>query len=349
MKIVFCTSGDRLRPSSRTRAHLVADLLREKGYDAESHHIVTRPWWNTSRNRFREFIRNVRLLSSLRRGDVLYLHKVTEQLDFMGLVLLRKWVFHRGFVFDFDDAIFLPTWRRSLKARLMIRCADTVIVGSHFLQEYALRLNKNSHVLSAPLDTRNIYFPAVRRVGDRHVRIGWTGTWSHYENMRLLLDPLQRLIDEGYKISFIQLGGGEKIYKMLSTVNGLPVEYTASLAWDQPKEVVKRLQQFDIGVMPLQKTEWNRGKDGWKAKEYMGCSVATVLSNWGENLYIVRNGIDGLLAETTEDWYQSLKKLIENDSYRKQIGEGGRKRVETEYSDDIFVPKLLELVMPTAR
>jgi glycosyltransferase involved in cell wall biosynthesis len=344
MKIVFCTKGDRMLPSSRTRAHLVADYLRTQGYDAESHHIKTRAWWNISRERMVDLRNNTHLIAAVGKDDVLYLHKITDQLDFMFLVLIRKWIFGRGYICDFDDAIFLPTWNRALKCWLMVKNADAVIVGSHFLQEYALRHNPRSYVISAPIDTEGVYLPARERIADDRVRIGWTGTPGHFENMKLILAPLKRLVNEGHTLVFIQLGGGDKIHELLTSIEGLPVEFTASLPWDQPIEVVKHMQQFDIGIMPLQKTEQNRGKDAWKAKEYMGCAVATVLSDWGENPYVVTNGVDGLLVTTEEEWYQAFKRLITDESYRRTIGMKGRERMDSEFSYKAFMPKLLSIL-----
>ncbi|MDB5238015.1 MAG: glycosyl transferase, group 1 family protein [Candidatus Kaiserbacteria bacterium] len=344
MRIIFCTKGDRLLPSSRTRAHLVADYLRTQGYDAESFHIKTRPWWSLTRERFSELLRNVRLLLSVQKADILYLHKTTDQADFMVLVLLRRWFLRRGYILDFDDAIFLGSVNRAFKTWLMVKNADAVIVGSHFLQEYALKYNKNAHVISAPIDTEDVYLPATSRTGDARVRIGWTGTPGHYENMKLLLDPLQRIVNDGHAVVFVQLGGGDKIHELITSVKGLTVEYTASLAWNEPKTVVAYLQQFDIGVMPLQKTELNRGKDAWKAKEYMGCAVATILSDWGENPYVVTNEVNGLLVNTPDEWYGAFKKLITDEEYRRRIGAAGRAHMAAEFSYKSFMPKLQAII-----
>ncbi len=346
MKIFFCTKGDRSLPSSRTRAHLVADYLRTLGISAESYHIKRRAWWVVSRERVSDFFSNIQLLASVGRNDVLYLHKMTEQLDFMFMVLVRKWIFRRGYVFDFDDAIFLGSWRIALKARIMVQNATCVIVGSHYLQEYALRYNKNSHVLSAPIDTENTYLEKGKTVSEKNssVRIGWTGTPGHFENMKLLIRPLQRIVDDGYQVIFVQLGGGEKIHELLASVRGLSVEFTPALPWHEPKEIAKHLARFDIGVMPLEKIEHNRGKDAWKAKEYMGCGVATVLSDWGENPYVVTNNVDGILANNEDDWYRAIRKLIDDEDFRMKIGHAGRLRMEREFSNRPFVEKLLALI-----
>ncbi|MBA3789282.1 glycosyltransferase family 4 protein [Patescibacteria group bacterium] len=291
--------------------------------------------------RAQDLIKNTKLLASVKKNDVLYLHKITDQVDFMVLVLLRKWIGGRGFIVDFDDAIFLPTWNRAVKAWIMVRNADAVVVGSHYLQEYALRHNPRSYVISAPIDTVDLYKPAAKRIVDDRVRIGWTGTPGHYENMKLLLEPLRRLVTNGYRVVFVQLGGGDKINELLSSVQGLQIEYIPQVAWDQPIEVIAIMQQFDIGVMPLQRTEVNRGKDAWKAKEYMGCGVATILSNWGENPYVVTNDVNGILVDSEDDWYESFKKLVEDRAFRKKIGDASRDHMEAEYSYKAFVPKFL--------
>lgn len=343
MKIVFCTKGDRLLPSSRTRAHLIADYLRTEGYDAESHHIVTRPWWSLSRDRFRDLKKNLALLRSLQKEDVLYLHKMTDQIDFMLLVLVRRWLFGRRFYFDFDDAIFLPSVNRALKCWLMVKNAEAVVVGSHFLQEYALKHNPRSYVLSAPIDTDHTYLPRTQRIDDPMVRIGWTGTPGHFENMKLLIEPLTRLVAEGKRIRFVQLGGGEKINALLTAIPGLHVEFTPEVAWDIPREVVSHIQQFDIGVMPLQPTEQNRGKDAWKAKEYMGCGVATIASDWSENRYVITDGANGFLPKTAEEWHEAFCKLIDDTELRAQVGAAGRRTMDQKYSYKAFLPKFLSI------
>jgi glycosyltransferase involved in cell wall biosynthesis len=346
VKIYFCTKGDITLPSSRTRAHLVAEYLRTLGYNAQSFHIKRRAWWVISYERLTDFFYNIKLLAGIKKDDVLYLHKMTEQLDFMFMVLIRKWIFRRTYFFDFDDAIFIGTWNMRFKAWIMVKNAQGVIVGSHYLQEYALTYNKNSHVLSAPIDTENVYINIPKHKSESSVRIGWTGTPGHYENMKLLIKPLQRIVDEGYSIVFVLLGGGEKIYELMSSVRMLNIEFTKTLPWHDPSAVVKELNTFDIGVMPLVKNQQSKGKDSWKAKEYMGCGIATVLTDWGENRYVVSQNVNGILVDTDEDWYQALKKLITDSVFRKTIGNAGREYMKKEFSNKPFITKLLKIILP---
>lgn len=351
MKIIFFTKGNRNLPSSRTRAFLISDYLRRNGYESECYHVKTRPIWETSHARLSEFMRNFSILWSLKKKDVLFLHRTVYQTDFFLLVLARKFLLNRGYTFDFDDAIFLEKGNCATKTRIMIKYADIVIVGSHFLKEYAQQYNKNVYIITTILDTENTHKPYEPKHirGKRDIIIGWTGTPVHLDNMKLLVYPLTRLVNEGYSIKLLLLGGGEKISNLFKDIKGLKLSVVPVLPWNEPREVVRFIQNFDIGVMPLQKTEWNKGKDAYKAKEFMACGVATIVSAWGENPYIVKNGVNGLLADNEEQWYQSLKKLIDNSIYREKIARGGRVYTETKCSFKVFIPKMLEIIRQYAQ
>jgi|GEM_PF-2656749 len=345
MRILIFTKGDRQLASSRVRAHLVADYLRTIGIDAESYHVKTRPWWKLSIERLKECWQNLQLLLSLRHGDVLYVQRAIYQLDFLIMVLIRRFLGGQ-YVFDFDDAIFLEKGHVKEKLNLALRFASMVIVCNDFLRDYSLRYNKNVFVIPSSLNTEHIYVPNPNPRSGR-IKIGWTGTPGHYENVKLLLTPLQRLVDEGYPIEFVQVGGGEQINQLLASVKGLSLTFVSKLAWDDPRQVASYVREFDIGVTPLQKTEFNRGKDAGKTKEYLACKVAVIASNWGANANVITSGVNGLLVDTEEDWYQAFKRLVTDEPYRMKIAEEGRRYIENTNSFKVMMPKLLGLLKET--
>lgn len=346
MKIIFFAKGDRKLPSARTRAFLISDYIKTLGYESEAYHIKTRPWWELSLERLRELQRNISILLSIKKDDRLFLQRTIYQIDFFILVLLRKFLFRRGYIFDFDDAIFLEKGHCTLKTKIIVKYADVVIVGSHFLKEYAIKLNKNVFIITTLLDTERIYLPQPNKPASDEVVIGWTGSPVHYENLKILVHPLQRLVNEQYNIRLILLGlsGNKKIRKLFEQIRGLKSSFIDFLPWDNPREVVRFIQNFDIGVMPLTESEWNKGKDAYKAKEYMACGVATLCSAVGENNYIIKDGINGLLASNESEWYEKLKKLITDLKYRDKIARGGRLYIEKECSYKTFVPKIMEII-----
>lgn len=347
MKFVFFAKGDRRLPSARTRAWLLADYLRAEGYDAACYRVYTRSWWNISAARFSDFFRNIQLLWSAKKGDIVFLQRTVHQLDFMLLVLIRKYIFGRGYVFDFDDAIFLEKGSADLKARLIISNADTVFCGNAYLKEYADKYSKNAHVMTTLFDTDYVYVPYPDKKRLKETIIGWTGTPVHYDNLKIVIPALERLVKEGYPIRVQLVGGGPKIAELFQSVPGLAVTPIALLPssgiWAEPRESVRYLQNFDIGLMPLEATEWNKGKDAHKAKEYMCCGVTPLVSNWGDNPRLVHEGENGVLANDDE-WYEKFKALIDDPEYREQLAARGRAFAEEHCSFRKFVPQMIDIM-----
>ena len=345
MKIIFFSKGDRRLPSARTRAYLISDYLKTKGYDSTVYQVKTRAWWSLSGARSKELLRNIKVLWSLNKGDLLVLQRTVHQVDFLLLIMIRKYIFRRGYIFDFDDAIFLEKGHAKLKTNWIIRNADLVTPGAVFLKEYAEKLNKHVYLTTTFIDTDNIFFPYKGKRDSDELVIGWTGTPVHYDNMKLLVEPLTRLVNEGHKIRLQLVGGGDRIPTLFKDIPGLKlttiVHPPSSGIWSEPREVGRYIQNFDIGIYPLQKTEWNKGKDTYKAKEYAGCRVPMIMSNWGENPHIVKDGVDGVLMDE-DGWYPALKKMISDPMYREKMADGARNFAVRLCSFDTHIPPLIE-------
>jgi glycosyltransferase involved in cell wall biosynthesis len=60
--------------------------------------------------------------------------------------------------------------------------------------------------------------------------------------------------------------------------------------------------------------------------------IATVMSGVGVNNQIIKDGVNGFLANSIEEWVEKLSTLIEDAALRVQFGEEGRKTVLVDYS-----------------
>jgi glycosyltransferase involved in cell wall biosynthesis len=101
--------------------------------------------------------------------------------------------------------------------------------------------------------------------------------------------------------------------------------------WTKFEEVPGHISKFDISIMPLRDTIWNRSKCATKILESMSMGIPVVASNVGENKHVVHHGRDGFLASSSKDWVEALKVLIEDESLRKSMGASARKYVVEEY------------------
>ena len=113
--------------------------------------------------------------------------------------------------------------------------------------------------------------------------------------------------------------------------------------WSEATEV-PLIQTFDIGIMPLTDTPWARGKCGYKLIQYMACGLPVIASPVGVNADIVEHGVNGFLADTEEEWAQAISTLLNDRELRRRMGAAGRKKVEAEYSLQVWGPKVAAMI-----
>jgi glycosyltransferase involved in cell wall biosynthesis len=105
----------------------------------------------------------------------------------------------------------------------------------------------------------------------------------------------------------------------------------SGIGWSRETEI-KELSEIDIGIMPLPNDEWAKGKCGLKGLQYMALNIATVMSPVGVNTDIIQDGVNGFLADVSEEWVEKISRLIEDSNLRKTLADNGRKTVLDKYS-----------------
>jgi glycosyltransferase involved in cell wall biosynthesis len=241
------------------------------------------------------------------------------------------------YVYDFDDAVwvryvspansYLSYLRFPGKTATLCRRAQHVIAGNAYLRDYALRYNPQVTVIPTTIDTET-YSPPPAQAPHRPV-IGWTGSYSTEQYLALVRPALERLRAR-YDFKMVVVGGGG------FTVPGVEVEHRP---WRSASEVAD-LSDFDVGIMPLPDAEWERGKCGLKALQYMALGVPVVVSPVGCNTQIVEHGRNGFLAASDTQWEELLGRLLEDAALRRRLGDAGRRTVEGSYSAAIQAPRV---------
>jgi glycosyltransferase involved in cell wall biosynthesis len=95
---------------------------------------------------------------------------------------------------------------------------------------------------------------------------------------------------------------------------------------------IQDLQSFDIGIMPLDDSPFNRGRLGYKMIQYMAVGIPTVAEDIGLNRTVVRDGENGLLVSGVEGWVVSLRRLLEDAPLRQTLGQSARRTAKQEFS-----------------
>lgn len=353
MTIHFFTFSDAKGGSSRQRAFRVADELRTRGFAAVIHTppvllISNTPW----PNKFSLILETVRSLSSIKKGDIVFLQRTIANKYFFVIIVAYLTLFRRKMIFDFDDPVYLHT---PFKTKVFTKMADTVVTCTHVQAEWARRYNPNVHIFHIAVD-----FPAYQKFTkdygkeNHSLRIGWVGTGpEHFYNLGILVAAFRRLLPENPPpFTFILIGAlkNQKVYELFQNVPDLVVEFIDELDWKNPESVPREIQKFDIGVLPHRSDgEWNQGKTSLKILEYMACGVATVASTFGEMPHIIQDGMNGYLASSEEEWVEKLKKLLSNKDLRVRFGKVGQKTVQENYSYDAIIPRLIKLIKSVSK
>jgi len=234
-------------------------------------------------------------------------------------------------IFDFDDAIWLHDvseankklgWLKNPdKTGKIIRIADLIFAGNEYLAEYARKFNDNVVIIPTTIDT-NEYRNLLLNTHPS-VCIGWSGSMTTIKHFEYAIPFLTQLKNKyGNKISFKVIGDGSYRNEALGITG---------IAWNKEDEI-KELSSFDIGIMPLPHDEWAKGKCGLKGLQYMALEIPTVMSPVGVNMEIIKDGTNGFLAETTDEWVEKVSLLLESEELRHKIGKEGRKTVVEKYS-----------------
>jgi glycosyltransferase involved in cell wall biosynthesis len=284
-------------------------------------------------------------IRAIQQADVVVVHR--EAFPY-GPPFLEEALARRGcrLVYDFDDAIYLPNYspanrpvawlKRPDKVRRIIEQSVHVIAGNDHLARYAGRSARRITIIPTPIDLTRFHPPATvpRREG---VTIGWIGSHTTVDSLRLIEPALRQLADRYPQVRFLVVGGPYQ--GQLPRLENRP--------WTLQREL-QDLHDLDVGLMPLVDDEWSRGKCGFKLLLYMAGGVPPVCSPVGVNPQIVEDGVNGFLAQDMTAWYQRLAYLVEHPDARQTIGAAGWRTLEARYSLAVQAPRFAAVLREAA-
>jgi glycosyltransferase involved in cell wall biosynthesis len=354
MKVLFIEPYPIEGPSSRYRVEQYVPYLRDKGLRCIVRPFVSSPFYKVLYKKGFYFKKILFFLWSsigrffdifiAMRSDVIFIHLEAFPLGPPMLEYLFKKMGKR-IIYDLDDAIYRRTsspanrffryLRSPSKIKKIIEISDYVITCNGYLEDYARRFNKNVISIHTSVDTEKFTLRSYIKKDIGNVTIGWIGSHSTAPYLKELEGVLRRLsVNHSFSLKIIGAG-----YHGLD-IPGVDIE---NLNWDIGSEITE-FQSLDIGVYPLPENEWTLGKTGFKAIQYMSVGVPCVASNVGANRDIVKDGVNGYLARTEEEWFEKLSALIMDRDLRIKIGSAGRRTVEEKYSINVNAPKYFNII-----
>ncbi len=339
--LLLCPHPENVAPGQRLKYEQYFDYLRDSGYS-----ITVSPFMSEKMQSilykngfiFSKILGTIfgyfkRVYDLLRApfydGVFVFLYVTPFGPPFFELLLS---IANKKLIYDIDDMVFLKEehsvnriatlLKGRTKMKFLIMKAKHVITCTPYLDDYARKFNHQTTDISSTINTDD-YQPVNRykNSADDPIVLGWTGSHSTSNYLKLLSDVLPKLADK-YNIKLLVIG--DKSFQM----EGIVCE---AHAWNLDNEV-SDLQKIDIGLYPIPDDPWVYGKSGLKALQYMALGIPTVASAIGTNFRIIKSLENGVLVKTDEDWYSAIESLIRDCDLRRRLGEAGRRTVLKNYS-----------------
>lgn len=231
----------------------------------------------------------------------------------------------------------------------MARRAICCVAASHALRDLLSAHHPRVYLIHTGVDT-DVFRPhPAPRATDGPVFL-WNGIlWGPMivENVQFALRCFAR-VREAHPQARLRIVGGGIMEEQVRSYHrdrlpGLPVEYTS---WLDPREMPGVLAQCDVGLLPLiQDDLWIRSKSPTKLFEYMASGLAVVASRRGEACHVMREGEEGLLADSEEAFTEAMLSLCRDPQRRIALGRAARARALRDYSLSALADRLYAMLL----
>jgi glycosyltransferase involved in cell wall biosynthesis len=281
------------------------------------------------------------IIHQAKHYDVIYASKV---LKFEFFEKLRRQTKAR-LVLDFGDAVWLPHFETPRFAETL-QLVDAVTTDNEHTAAYVRQFNTDCTAI--PDCPQVELFDRQRAHGKNSpnkgkIILGWIGTPNSAFNLYNIWEALERLFTRYDNLHLRLVGTGPE--------GNLPffekVEYSCRPNYDQDA-MIKEVLAMDIGLFPLFDVEASRVRGVLKATVYMAGEAVAVCSPEGQSAELIQDGVNGLLAASTEEWLEKLEILITNPPYRFRLAQTALEMVRQDFSIARSFDKLASVLMPTS-
>ncbi len=264
--------------------------------------------------------------SAPRSFDAVAIHR---EAVFLGIDWIEKTLVRRiPVIYDFDDAIWLPVMsdankkfrplRSFGKVDRLLRMCTGISAGCEYLAEHARRLNPLVAVVPTSIDLET-YGPPREHRETKRLTVGWSGSVTTARYLEELGPTFARAAAQ-LPMALVVLGANVSF----------PGVDVRCIPWS-PANEVEVIRTFDVGLKPVAREEWVRGKCPMKDIQYMALGVPPIATRFGTSLESITDGATGYLCETESDWLAALGALQDVER-RRSMGANARTVVEARYS-----------------
>ncbi len=233
-------------------------------------------------------------------------------------------------VFDLDDAIWMGEGK-NFTSKIVER-SSLVFAGNAFLADWCSQYSDNVHIIPTAV---NILagFNDSKTIDKEKIIIGWIGTSSNLKYLKSISQVLKIILGKSKNVSILIC------CNQSPDLDGLEFEF---LQWSTEAEKIF-LNSIDVGLMPLEDSEWIKGKCSYKMLQYLGNGIPAVVSGYGMNIQVSNElGID-VCANSENEWVEKIERCIADKIFYNEVSKRGKELIEEKYSVKVVSTKIAEL------
>jgi glycosyltransferase involved in cell wall biosynthesis len=187
-----------------------------------------------------------------------------------------------------------------------------------------------NRILQAPygFDFAQVRGVSQRREPSDEVVIGFFGSVSHVGALGMIVGALDRVREAAPNVRFEFFGPRSKELEELGNVTFIP--YSSS-STESLRTLAER--SWDIGLAPLQDSEFNRAKLPTKYRDYGACHIAGVYSRLDPFESVVTDHVTGMLVGYDQDaWFEAIMALVNDPELRRSVAAAAHAHVRSDLS-----------------
>lgn len=256
----------------------------------------------------------------------------------------ERWIAGRGgrpLAYDIDDPLFIPDVSPTNPVARVLRdwgkwkaicgVATVTICVNEMVADYVRPFCRRVEVVPNAIDLDR--YPVKEWRASHHPVLGYSGSYSTMRQLLDIREPLEKLA--GIEPYALHVLGGPALFA-LERAPVLEKQWTAETE-------VAHLHAFDVGLAPAPDNEWNRYKSFVKVLLYMAVGLPVVASAVGLPCRIIRDGENGFLARSPDDWVEKLLTLIRDPDRRARMGRAARQTIERDFALATQLPRVLNI------
>ena len=186
--------------------------------------------------------------------------------------------------------------------------ADGIITSTKFLEQKALRYNKNVYRVPNSLDPSS-FIKRMDFAGDKPT-IGWVGImlWR-VDDIKEVGAPLRTVLEQN-DLKFHHSGIVLNKPDWFAEAAGFDTERMSGYVGARPQFYGNVFMPMDIGIVPLTNNPFNEAKSNLKGIEYAMSGIPFVASDTQEYRDLAELGC-GRIAKKPRDWIRHLEELLD--------------------------------------